>query len=140
MAKVQSQSTSNPCSISQWASVEALNGPQDFIAERRMAFQERRDHVVRRIGEIEGLACTNPKGAFYVFVNCEELLGKTMPLGGTTQSDVEFIAHLLDHGHVATVPGSAFGKSGHFRISYATSLDAVKEACNRIDAACAALG
>lgn len=139
MAKVQSQSTSNPCSISQWASVEALNGPQDFIAERRTAFQQRRDHVVRRIGEISGLSCTNPKGAFYVFVNCEKLLGKTMPLGGTTESDVEFIGHLLDHGHVATVPGSAFGKPGHFRISYATSLDAVKEACDRIEAACSAL-
>jgi aspartate aminotransferase len=139
MAKVQSQSTSNPCSVSQWASVEALTGPQDFIAERRAAFQERRDHVVRRIGEIEGLTCTNPKGAFYVFVNCEALLDRKTPLGGTTESDVEFIAYLLDHGHVATVPGSAFGKPGHLRISYANSLEAVKEACNRIELACAAL-
>ena len=139
MAKVQSQSTSNPCSVSQWASVEALNGPQDFIAERRAAFQERRDHVVRKIGEINGLTCTNPLGAFYVFVNCEELLGKVTPSGGTIESDVDFIAYLLDHSHVATVPGSAFGKAGHFRISYANSLDAVIMACDRIDAACGAL-
>ena len=139
MAKVQSQSTSNPCTISQWASVEALTGPHDFIADRRAAFEERRDHVVSRIGDIPGLTCTIPKGAFYVFVNCEDMLGKSMPSGGTMGSDADFVAYLLDHTHVATVPGSAFGKAGHFRISYATSLDALKEACDRIETACAAL-
>ena len=139
MAKVQSQSTSNPCSISQWASVEALTGPQDFIVERQIAFEERRDHVVQHVSKIPGLTCTNPQGAFYVFVNCEALLGKTTPAGGSIESDVDIVAYLLDHRHVATVPGSAFGMAGHFRISYANALDAVKEACERIEAACAAL-
>ncbi|MEE8370626.1 MAG: pyridoxal phosphate-dependent aminotransferase [Sphingomonadales bacterium] len=139
MAKVQSQSTSNPCSVSQWASVEALTGSQDFLAERCKAFEQRRNFVVGKIGEIAGLECLNPNGAFYVFVNCLAYIGKKTPSGGTIGSDLDFVAYLLDSQAVATVPGGAFGMADHFRISYATSLDALKEAFERIGEACRAL-
>ncbi len=132
MAKVQSQSTTNPSSISQAAAVEALNGTQDFIKTRSNSFKERRDFVVRSINNIKGLSCLNPKGAFYVFANCKKLLIKKNKL----QTDEDFVKRLLEKAEVAVVQGSAFGLDGYFRISYATSLDNLKKALERIKIFC----
>ncbi|NQV21666.1 MAG: pyridoxal phosphate-dependent aminotransferase [Rhodospirillales bacterium] len=139
MAKVQSQSTSNPCSISQEAAVEALNGPQDFIAERAARFMERRDLVVSMLNQATGLECPTPEGAFYVYPSCAGLMGKTTPDGKTITSDLEFATCLLEAEGVAVVHGEAFGLSPHFRISYATSNEALTEACGRIQRFCASL-
>ena len=139
MAVVQSQSTSNPCSISQAAAVEALNGPQDFMASNLQAFKERRDLVVGLLNQAKGLSCSTPEGAFYVYPSCAGVIGKRTPDGKTIESDSDFAAYLLEAVGVAVVQGEAFGLSPYFRISYATSSEALREACTRIGRACAAL-
>jgi len=139
MAKVQSQSTSNPSSISQAAAVEALNGTQDYIGERNAVFRERRDLVVRMLNDADGITCQTPEGAFYVFPSCAGTIGKSTPDGKTIESDEDFVTYLLESVGVAVVQGSAFGLAPYFRISYATSTEALAEACTRIQTACAAL-
>lgn len=139
MGKVQSQSTSNPCSISQEASVAALTGPDEYIKERAKAFQKRRDIVVKMINEAEGLSCATPEGAFYVYPSCKGLIGKTTPQGKKIESDLDVSTYLLESVGVAVVHGEAFGLSPYFRISYATSEDVLIEACGRIKKACADL-
>jgi aspartate aminotransferase len=136
MRKVQSQSTSNPCSISQWAAVEALNGPQDFIAENNVAFKRRRDLVVAALNEIDGITCPTPEGAFYVYPSIAGLIGKSTEKGTVISDDEAFATALLEDQDVAVVFGAAFGLSPNFRISYATSDDALIEACRRIKAFC----
>jgi len=135
VAKIQSQSTTNPSSISQAAAVEALNGTQDFIKIRADSFKERRDYVVETLNSINGLSCLKPSGAFYVFPNCKKLLGKKTKL----KSDKEFVEKLLEKAEVAVVQGSAFGLDGYFRISYATSMDNLKKALDRIKNFCESL-
>tara|TARA_B100000700_G_scaffold20020_1_gene19509 strand:- start:434 stop:1621 length:1188 start_codon:yes stop_codon:yes gene_type:complete len=132
MAKIQSQSTTNPSSISQAAAVEALNGTQDFIKIRSNSFKERRDFVIKSINNIKGLSCLKPNGAFYIFPNCKNLLGKKTKL----KTDKEFVEKLLEKAEVAVVQGSAFGLEGYFRISYATSMDNLKKAMDRIKSFC----
>ena len=139
MATIQSQSTSNPSSISQWASVEALNGPQDFIPVHNAAFKARRDLVVDLLNKAQGLHCHRPEGAFYVYPSCAGTIGKKTPQGKVIASDDDFVTYLLDAEGVAAVQGSAFGLSPFFRISYATSTEALKDACTRIQRACAKL-
>jgi len=136
ISKIQSQSTSNPSSISQAAAVEALNGNQDFIQERAEAFKERRDFVVNSLNNIKGISCLKPNGAFYVFPNCKKLLGKKTKL----KTDSEFVEKLLEKANVAVVQGSAFGLDGYFRISYATSMEKLKIAMERIKSFCENLG
>ena len=130
--KIQSQSTSNPSSISQAAAVEALNGQQKFIEERAEAFKERRDFVVNSLNAIKGINCLNPSGAFYVFPSCKGLLNKKTRL----KTDTEFVKKLLEKSMVAVVQGSAFGLDGYFRISYATSMENLKKAISRIKDFC----
>ena len=139
MADLQSQSTSNPCSISQYAVLAALNGPQDFLRERNVAFRERRDLVVAMLNDAPGLSCPTPEGAFYVYPDATGVMGKTTPKGKKIETDADLIDYFLDDYRVAAVHGGAFGLSPGFRISYATSSDILKEACTRIQAACAAL-
>jgi aspartate aminotransferase len=139
MAKVQSQSTSNPCSISQAASVEALRGPQDFIAAHNEVFRQRRDMVVEMLNKAPGLLCHKPEGAFYVYPSCTGTIGKKTPQGKTIENDEDFVTYLLEQAEVAAVQGAAFGLSPYFRISYATSTEALRTACERIQKACAAL-
>ncbi len=139
MAVVQSQSTSNPCSVTQAAAIEALNGPQDVLAERRASFLERRDLVVDALNAIDGIRCRRPEGAFYTFANCAGVLGKQTPQGKRLETDADFCAYLLDHHDVAVVPGSIFGLAPYFRISYATSLAQLKTAMERIASAVRAL-
>ena len=139
MRKVAGQTTSNPSSISQWAAVEALNGPQDFIAERAKHFEARRDLVVSMLNQAAGIRCATPEGAFYVYPSIEGLIGKKTEGGATIDSDDAFAAELLDAEGVAVVQGSAFGLSPYFRISYATSEDVLEEACTRIQRFCASL-
>ncbi len=139
MAKVQSQSTSNPSSVSQAAAVEALRGPQDYIAERNAVFKERRDLVVEMLNTCPGLQCHRPEGAFYVYPSCAGTIGKKTPQGQTIESDSDFVTYLLEAEGVAVVQGGAFGLSPYFRISYATSTEALSEACTRIKRACEAL-
>jgi aspartate aminotransferase len=139
MAKVESQSTSNPCSISQWAAVEALNGPQDFIKERAKAFEVRRDLVVSMLNQASGLHCPKPEGAFYVYPSCAGTIGKTTPAGVEIKTDEDFASELLSAEGVAVVHGEAFGLSPFFRISYATSADILEDACGRIQRFCASL-
>ena len=135
IAKIQSQSTSNPTSISQAAAVEALNGVQDFIQERANSFKERRDFVVSSLNKINGISCLKPQGAFYVFPSCKKLLGKKRKL----KTDKDFVEKLLEKSEVAVVQGSAFGLDGYFRISYATSMDNLKKALERIKSFCESL-
>ena len=135
MAKIQSQSTTNPSSIGQAAAVEALNGTQEFIKIRSESFKERRDFVVENINNIKGLSCLKPNGAFYVFSNCKKLLGKKTKL----KTDKDFVEKLLEKAEVAVVQGSAFGLDGYFRISYATSMDNLKKALERIKSFCESL-
>tara|TARA_B100000401_G_C52797980_1_gene716991 strand:+ start:1 stop:1191 length:1191 start_codon:yes stop_codon:yes gene_type:complete len=132
ISKIQSQSTSNPSSISQAAAVEALNGIQDFIKTRADSFKERRDFVVDSLNNIKGLSCLKPEGAFYVFPCCKKLLGKKTKI----KTDEEFVKKLLEKAEVAVVQGSAFGLDGYFRISYATSMDSLKKAMERIKNFC----
>ncbi len=139
MAKLQSQSTSNPCSIAQAAAVAALNGDQSFLAERNTAFQGRRDLVVSMLNAIDGMHCPTPEGAFYVYPSFAELIGKTTPNGRLIDTDEAMVSYLLDDAKVAVVQGAAFGLSPAFRISYATSDALLREACTRIQTACAAL-
>ena len=133
---IQSQSTSNPSSISQWAAVEALNGPQDFIATNREVFRKRRDLVVSMLNQAKGIVCPNPEGAFYVFPSCAGTIGLTSAGGATITDDESFVTALLEEEGVAVVQGSAFGLAPHFRISYATSTEALEEACTRIQRFC----
>jgi aspartate aminotransferase len=139
MATIQSQSTSNPSSISQAASVEALNGPKDFIPKHNASFKARRDLVVEMLNRAPGLFCPRPEGAFYVYPSCSGTLGKRTPKGKAIENDTDFVEYLLEAEGVAVVQGVAFGLSPHFRISYATSTAALTEACTRIQRACAAL-
>ncbi len=139
MAKVQSQSTSNPCSISQAAAVEALNGPQDFIPRHNESFVARRDRVVALLNEAEGIRCLTPDGAFYVYPSCAGLIGKRTPAGKVIETDGDFVSYLLESEGVAVVQGTAFGLAPYFRISYATSMENLEEACLRIKRACSAL-
>ena len=139
IAKIQSQSTTNPSSISQAAAVEALNGKQDFISVRAKAFQERRDFVVNSLNAIEGINCIKPNGAFYVFPSCKGLIGKKDKNGKKITSDTDFVESLLENNEVAVVQGSAFGLEGFFRISYATSMDKLQEAMKRIKLFCESL-
>ncbi|MBT3371830.1 MAG: pyridoxal phosphate-dependent aminotransferase [Rhodospirillaceae bacterium] len=139
MSKVQSQSTSNPCSISQAAAVEALNGPQDFIAEHNKSFKERRDLVVSMLNQANGIDCLTPDGAFYVYPSCAGSIGKSTTAGKKIESDLDFATELLAAEGVAVVHGEAFGLSPHFRISYATSTEALEDACQRIQRFCGEL-
>ncbi len=139
MTTIQSQSTSNPTSISQWAAVEALNGPQDFIPERAAVFKERRDLVVSMLNQATGIKCPTPEGAFYVYPSCAGCIGKTTPKGKVLENDQDFVEALLEEEGVATVHGEAFGLSPFFRISYATSTEALTAACERIQRFCASL-
>ncbi|MXN63413.1 aminotransferase class I/II-fold pyridoxal phosphate-dependent enzyme [Stappia sp. GBMRC 2046] len=136
MAKVQSQSTSNPCSIAQYAAVEALNGTQDFIPKNNEIFKGRRDLVVSMLNQAKGLECPVPEGAFYVFPSCAGTIGKTAPSGKVIGSDEDFVTELLESEGVAVVQGSAFGLGPNFRVSYATSTEALEEACTRIQRFC----
>jgi len=140
MRKIQSQSTSNPSSISQWAALEALNGPQDFLAERAAVFKQRRDLVVSMLNEADGIECLTPEGAFYVYPSCEGCMGKTTKSGKVLKTDEDFVTALLEEEGVAAVHGEAFGLSPHFRVSYATSTEALTEACKRIQRFCGNLG
>ena len=136
MGVIQSQSTSSPSSISQAASVEALNGTQDFIKPNALLFQKRRDLVVKMLNEIDGINCNNPNGAFYVFPSCNGLYGKKTPQGNVINNDNDFATYLLEEALVAVVPGIAFGAKDFFRISYAASDDFLLNAMNRISDAC----
>lgn len=136
---IQSQSTSNPCSISQAASVEALNGPQDFIPKNNEVFKRRRDFVVEALNKIPGITCMKPEGAFYVFPSCQGVIGKKTPKGDVIKNCSDFATYLLEDALVAVVQGSAFGMENYFRISYATSDENLKKACERIAAAVAKL-
>ena len=136
MATIQSQSTSNPSSISQWASVEALNGPQDFIAENNKVFKERRDLVVSMLNQAKGIDCPRPDGAFYVYPSCAGTIGKTAPSGKVIMDDEGFVTELLEAEGVAVVQGSAFGLGPAFRISYATTTSDLEDACKRIQRFC----
>lgn len=139
MRKIQSQSTSNPTSISQWAAVEALNGTQDFIPKNAEIFKKRRDLVVAALSQIEGMVCPKPEGAFYVYPSIKGLIGKKTPSGVVIDSDATFAGELLQDKGVAVVHGEAFGLSPNFRISYATSDEALIEACKRIQEFCNSL-
>lgn len=139
MSMVQSQSTSSPCSISQAASVEALNGVQGYLKTNAALFQSRRDMVVSLLNAIEGVNCNTPNGAFYVFPSCQGMIGKKTPAGKVIENDNDFASYLLEEALVAVVPGIAFGASGFFRISYAASDDFLKDAMKRIADACANL-
>ncbi len=139
IAKIQSQSTSNPSSVSQAAAVEALSGKQDFISERSKAFQERRDFVVSELNKINGINCLKPEGAFYVFPSCKGLIGKKDKNGKKLENDTNFVQSLLENNNVAVVQGSAFGLEGFFRISYATSMENLEKAMSRIKEFCESL-
>ncbi len=139
MAVVQSQSTSNPCSISQAAAIEALIGPQEVLAERRAAFALRRDRVVAGLNAIDGIACRKPEGAFYTFSNCAGMIGRRTPRGTIIASDSDFCRYLLNDADVAVVPGSCFGLAPYFRLSYAASMESLEEALSRIARACECL-
>jgi aspartate aminotransferase len=139
MSTLQSQSTTNPSAISQWASVEALNGPQDFIAKHNTAFKERRDLVVSMLNQAKGITCSKPEGAFYVFPFCLGAIGKTAPSGNKIANDEDFVKELLAAEGVAVVHGSAFGLGPAFRISYATAIKDLEEACLRIQRFCGGL-
>jgi aspartate aminotransferase len=136
MAKLQSQSTSNPSSIAQWAAVEALNGPQDFILAHNKIFVERRDLVVSMLNQAKGISCMTPEGAFYVYPSCAGAIGKTAPSGKVISSDEDFVSELLAAEGVAAVHGAAFGTSPYFRISYATATPTLEDACTRIQRFC----
>ena len=139
MSMIQSQSTSSPCSISQAAAVEALNGPQDYIQNSKEVFQSRRDMVVKMLNKIDGINCNTPNGAFYVFPSCKGLFGKKTPAGKIIENDNDFAAYLLEDALVAVVPGVAFGAPDFFRISYAASEEFLQNSMQRIADACAKL-
>ena len=139
MSAIQSQSTSNASSISQAASVEALNGPQDFIPKHNAIFKERRDLCVSMLNQANGLKCPKPEGAFYVYPSCAGTMGKTAPSGKVIATDEDFVTELLESEGVAVVHGSAFGLGPNFRISYATSNELLEKACIKIQTFCASL-
>jgi aspartate aminotransferase len=139
MTKLQSQSTSNASSISQYASVEALNGPQDFLKERAQVFKDRRDLVVSMLNQAKGIDCATPEGAFYVYPSCAKLIGRETPAGKVLGSDEDVAVAMLEEEGVAVVHGAAFGLSPYFRISYACSTEELEEACRRIQRFCANL-
>ena len=139
IAKIQSQSTTNPSSISQAAAVEALNGVQNFIKDRAKSFQTRRDFVVKALNAIEGIECLNPDGAFYVFPSCKGLIGKKDSKGKEIKKDTDFVQSLLENNGIAVVQGSAFGLEGFFRISYATSMENLEKALEKISSFCKSL-
>ena len=139
MNKIQSQSTTSTSTISQWASVAALDGDHSFLAERNRIFRERRDLVVSMLNQTNGLTCAMPEGAFYVYPSCAGVMGRKTPDGKQLNTDEDFVTYLLEAEGVAAVHGEAFGLSPHFRISYATATEALEEACQRIQRACAAL-
>jgi aspartate aminotransferase len=139
MANVMGQTTSNPCSISQWAAVEALNGTQDFIPKNKKLFQERRDLVVSMLNQAQGIKCPTPEGAFYVYPSIAGLIGKKAPSGKVIDTDETFALELLETENVALVHGGAFGLSPCFRISYATSNQCLEDACARIQRFCGAV-
>jgi aspartate aminotransferase len=136
MAMLQSQSTSNPSAVSQWAAVEALNGPKDFIPKHNKVFKDRRDLVVSMLNQANGIKCPKPEGAFYVYPSCAGTIGKTAPSGKKLSNDEEFVTELLEAEGVAVVQGSAFGVGPAFRISYATKTEDLEEACKRIQRFC----
>ena len=139
MNKVQSQSTTHTSSISQYAAIAALNGPQDFIAAHNKVFQERRNLVVSMLNQASGISCPTPEGAFYVYPSCAGMLGRKTPQGKVLENDTDVVGYLIEAEGVAVVQGVAFGQSPHFRISYATSTAALEAACERIQRACGAL-
>ena len=139
MVKLQSQSTSNPSSISQAAALAALTGPQDFIASRTRVFQERRDVLVDALNEIDGIRCHSPDGAFYVFPSCEGLIGRRTPTGNRINTDEDLIMHWLDSENLAVLQGAAYGMSPYFRISFATDMDTIHEALRRLRRGCESL-
>jgi aspartate aminotransferase len=136
---VQGQQTTGACTISQWAAVEALDGPQDHLPRFKQAFEERRDLVVSMLNQSKYLKCPTPEGAFYVYPSCAEAIGRTAPSGKTIETDEDFVSELLESEGVAAVHGGAFGLGPNFRISYATSNAVLEEACNRIQRFCGAL-
>jgi len=136
MAVIQSQSTSNPSAVSQWASVEALNGPKDFIPKHNKVFKERRDLCVAMLNQANGLVCPKPEGAFYVFPSCAGTMGKTSPTGKKLATDEDFVTELLEAEGVAVVQGTPFGHGPAFRISYATATETLQDACERIQRFC----
>ncbi|HEX2146890.1 MAG TPA: aminotransferase class I/II-fold pyridoxal phosphate-dependent enzyme, partial [Pseudorhizobium sp.] len=138
MDMIQGQQTSGASSIAQWAAVEALNGPQDFVAKNKKIFEARRDLVVSMLNQATGIKCPTPEGAFYVYPSCEGLIGKAAPSGKVMETDEDFVSELLEAEGVAVVHGSAFGLGPNFRISYATSEEQLEEACRRIQRFCAA--
>ena len=140
MDMIQSQQTSGACSIAQWASVEALNGPQDFIERNKVGFQSRRDLVVSMLNQAQGINCPTPEGAFYVYPSCAGLIGRKAPSGNVINNDKDFVSELLEAEGVAVVHGAPFGLSPNFRISYATSEDLLEEACKRIQRFCGNCG
>lgn len=139
MATLQSQSTTNPSSISQAAATAALNGPLEFLGERNAVFQSRRDLCLEAFSRIDGLSCAIPEGAFYLYPSCAGLIGRVRPDGRPIANDADFVEYLLSEANVAAVPGVAFGLEPYFRISFATSTERLKTACERIAAACSAL-
>jgi len=139
MAKIQSQSTSNPNSIAQWAAVAALTGPRDFMAPQLAIFDERRALVTDRLNDIDGISCMKPAGAFYVYPSCAGLIGRVTPDGIVLKTDSDVVTYFLEAEGVAMVPGVAFGLSPYFRISYAAATDVLDDAMTRIARACAAL-
>ena len=139
MAKVQSQSTSNPCSISQAAAIAALTGPQEIVRERTAIFQGRRDKVLSMLGQATGVRCLRPDGAFYVYADVGPLIGKKTPGGQIIGNDKDFVKYLLEDKGVAVIPGEVFGLSPYFRLSYAASMETLEDACGRIQEATAAL-
>ena len=136
MATVQSQSTSNPCAVSQAAAQFALDSPMDFLKERNDAFQRRRDTALEKLNAIDGIRCRRPEGAFYLFPSCEDLIGRTTPEGTVLRNDVDLCDYLFDYARVAVVPGIAFGTGNHFRISFSTSDERLALGCDRISQAC----
>ena len=136
MAMIQSQSTSNPTAVSQWAALEALEGPQDFIARHNAIFKERRDLCVSMLNQANGIRCPKPEGAFYVYPSCSGTMGKVAPTGKKLATDEDFVTELLEAEGVAVVQGTPFGHGPAFRISYATATTAIEEACNRIQRFC----
>ena len=139
MSKLQSQSTSNPCSIAQAAATAALNGDQSFLAERNAAFEKRRDLVVSMLNQVDGISCPRPEGAFYVYPDVSGLIGKSTPKGVKIETDEQLVTYYLDEARVAAVHGGAFGVEPAFRVSYATSEELLTQACERIQEASAAL-
>jgi aspartate aminotransferase len=137
--KIQSQSTTNPSSVSQAAAVEALNGDQSFISTRALEFKKRRDFIVHALNNINGLTCVNPQGAFYVFPNCKKIMNKKTSSGKIIKNDTDFATYLLEETGVAIVQGSAFGLEGYFRISYATSMQILEKAVIKIKTFCESL-